>query len=49
MAHFEQEVLKVLENNNVTVNAAYTLPLVDGTTGQRLTTDGAGNLTWETP
>ena len=49
MANFEQEVLKVLASNNVTVNADYTLPTEDGTAGQRLTTDGSGNLTWETP
>lgn len=30
-------------------NLAYTLPLTDGTAGQVLSTDGAGNLSWITP
>jgi hypothetical protein len=29
--------------------SAYTLPLADGTAGQVLSTDGAGNLSWITP
>lgn len=29
--------------------AEYTLPAADGTAGQRLQTDGAGNLSWVTP
>jgi len=35
-------------NGNVIINSAYTLPNVDGTTGQVIQTDGAGALTWET-
>ena len=27
----------------------YNLPLDDGTAGQVLSTDGAGNITWATP
>ena len=32
---------------NVTINSAYTLPDIDGTLDQALTTDGAGNIAWE--
>ena len=32
--------------NNVNINNRYTLPNVDGTSGQVLKTDGAGNVTW---
>lgn len=57
MANFEQEVLKVLAKNNIVITADgsitiagnITLPIIDGTNGQVLTTDGNGNLTWETP
>jgi len=34
--------------STVTIGA-YTLPATDGTAGQVLTTDGNGNVTWETP
>jgi hypothetical protein len=34
--------------NNITINDEYTLPSVDGTTGQAITTDGAGNLSFST-
>lgn len=30
----------------IQINNAYTLPAADGTAGQQLTTDGAGNLSW---
>ena len=33
----------------ITINEAYTLPLNDGSAGQVVTTDGAGNTSWETP
>lgn len=33
----------------ITINEAYTLPLNDGSAGQVITTDGAGNTSWETP
>ena len=57
MANFDQSVLKSLSRNNIVIAAdgsitiaeKYTLPIVDGTSGQVLTTDGSGNLTWETP
>ena len=34
--------------NNITINDAYTLPSSDGTVGQAIVTDGAGNLTFST-
>ena len=34
--------------NNITINDAYTLPSTDGTSGQAIVTDGAGNLTFST-
>lgn len=34
--------------NNITINDAYTLPSTDGTAGQAITTDGAGNLAFST-
>ena len=33
---------------NVTINSQYTLPNADGAPDQALTTDGGGNVTWET-
>lgn len=33
---------------NIPNDVTYTLPSVDGSTGQTLTTDGAGNLSWST-
>lgn len=40
------ELLKVAPDGKITVKGAYTLPTTDGTTGQQLTTDGAGQLSW---
>lgn len=39
----------LLQNNDgsITVNLAYTFPTVDGSPGQILKTDGAGNLTFQ--
>jgi hypothetical protein len=34
------------KNGRLRINNAYTLPNVDGTNGQVLTTDGAGNVSW---
>ncbi len=34
--------------NNITINDEYTLPSVDGTAGQAITTDGSGNLSFST-
>jgi hypothetical protein len=41
-----------VNENGVTISSdgnSYTLPLTDGTAGQVLSTDGAGNLSWITP
>ena len=35
-------------SGNVVINNSYALPLTDGTTGQVLTTDGGGNVSWAT-
>lgn len=36
-------------NGAITLNGQYTLPTTDGLAGQRLSTDGAGNVSWQTP
>ena len=33
----------------LSIGSAFTLPAIDGTNGQVLTTDGAGLVTWSTP
>ena len=33
----------------LSIGSAFTLPTIDGTNGQVLTTDGAGLVTWSTP
>jgi len=38
---------KLNPDGSVTINNLYTFPLVDGTAGQVLKTDGAGVLTWQ--
>jgi hypothetical protein len=35
-----------LTTGAVTINSAFTLPAADGNTGEALTTDGAGNVSW---
>jgi len=42
-----QPLLLIEQDGSVTINGEYTLPTADGTTGQILQTDGAGNATWE--
>lgn len=42
-------IFKVSPSGNATFNSAYTLPNSDGTSGQTLTTDGAGNVAWQSP
>lgn len=37
-----------VDTAGITINGEYTLPIVDGTVGQVLTTDGAGNVYWST-
>ena len=39
---------RINSNGQVEINQAYKLPLADGTIGQFLKTDGAGNLAWQT-
>ena len=41
-----EEKLKVGHNGDLTINNAYTLPTADGTAGQVLQTDGAGNVSF---
>lgn len=56
IARYDGITGKVLQNSNVTVSdtgaitvaGTYTFPIVDGTNGQFLTTNGAGVLTWAT-
>ena len=38
-----------IENGKVKINGAYAFPTADGTNGQVLTTDGAGNVSFQTP
>lgn len=40
------ETLKIASGGAITFNQAYTFPTSDGTSGQALQTDGAGNLTF---
>jgi hypothetical protein len=35
-----------IEENGININSAYTIPKVDGTAGQVLTTNGSGVVTW---
>jgi hypothetical protein len=42
-----QEQFRVMSDGKVEINSAYTLPEVDGTADQVLTTDGAGSVTFE--
>ena len=46
---FQLDVTGTAHADEINVNNNYTLPTVDGTTGQVLETDGAGNTTWATP
>ena len=41
------EVLGELSTGTITVSNAFTLPSVDGTSGQVMKTDGSGNVTWQ--
>jgi len=42
----DEDKLKVGHNGDLTINDAYTLPTADGTSGQVLQTDGAGNISF---
>lgn len=39
----------IVNNTGVKIGNAYYLPATDGTSGQVITTDGAGNASWTTP
>lgn len=41
--------LQLLDDRRVRISDAYTLPLLDGSNGTSLITDGAGNVAWGTP
>jgi|688.fasta_scaffold387830_2 hypothetical protein len=41
--------IKLNTTDNITINNQYSLPLVDGSIGQVLTTNGAGVTSWSTP
>ena len=42
------EQMRIASTGAITFNQAYTFPTTDGTSGQYLTTDGSGNVTWIT-
>lgn len=46
---FETTASGILTTGTVNVNSVYTLPTTDGTSGQVLTTNGLGALTFQTP
>jgi hypothetical protein len=46
---FNADNIDLVTDNGVSINSNYTLPNVDGTAGQVLSTDGNGNLSWVTP
>lgn len=41
--------LTIYKNGTMNINDAYDMPAVDGTANQVMTTDGSGNVTWQTP
>lgn len=41
--------LTIYKNGTININDAYDLPVSDGTSGQVMTTDGSGNLTFQDP
>ncbi len=41
--------LTIYKDGTLNINDSYNMPLTDGTSGQVMTTDGAGNLTFQTP
>jgi len=44
---FDNELLRI--NGTLDIKGAYQFPTADGTSGQALTTNGSGNVTWATP
>ena len=41
------DIIRGYHNGEIEINEAFKLPTVDGVAGQHLTTDGAGNVTWQ--
>ena len=41
--------LTIYKSGEININDAYSLPTTDGSTGQVMTTDGAGNVTFQNP
>lgn len=46
---YKLDVNGTFSANSINVNDVFTLPTTDGSNGQSLSTDGAGNVTWEHP
>lgn len=42
-----RNAFEVSQNGEVTINSRYTLPIGDGNSGEVMTTDGNGNLSWQ--
>lgn len=46
---YKLDVNGTFSANSINVNDVFTFPTTDGSNGQSLSTDGAGNVTWEHP
>lgn len=44
-----KNAFEVAQSGAVTINSRYTLPIADGNDGDYLVTDGAGNVSWQSP
>ena len=49
MPTMRSNALTIYKDGRMTINDAYTMPTIDGTAGQVMTTDGAGNVTFQNP
>lgn len=53
-SYLDADSIKILgdtvinSSGDITVSKSYTLPTADGSSGQYITTDGSGNLSWDT-
>jgi len=47
MPTMRSNALTIYKDGRMTINDAYTMPTIDGTAGQVMTTDGAGNVTFQ--
>ena len=43
------DALTIFKDGRLNINQSYTMPLSDGTSGQVMTTDGSGNISFTTP